>query len=141
MWEIVKGTGVFLFLIFCSIQDIKEKKLSVKMLVVSGMLFLVLSFLFEKISWESRIENMLPASAAFALARLTGEKIGYGDAACLAVLGSVVSGSMLWGAILGGLLLLSLCSLILLVRKKAAGETALPFIPFLTAGMLWQMTG
>lgn len=141
MWEIVKRTGVFIFLMICSIQDIKEKKLSVRMLVTSGVLFLVLSFLFEEITWERRAENMLPAAAAFVLARLTGEKIGYGDAACLAVLGNVLSGSILWGGIFGGLLLLSLCSLALLVQKKAAGETTLPFIPFLTAGVLWRMTG
>lgn len=141
LWEIVKRTGIFVFLIFCSVQDIKEKKLSVKMLVSAGILFLALSFLFEEISWERRMENMLPAATAFMLAFLTREKIGYGDAACLAVLGSVVTGGVLWGAIFGGMVLLSLCSVVLLVQKKAAGDTTLPFIPFLTAGMLWRMTG
>ncbi|MDE6950163.1 MAG: hypothetical protein K2P64_04510, partial [Lachnospiraceae bacterium] len=109
--------------------------------VSTGILFLVLSFLFEEISWERRVENMLPAVTAFVLAFLTREKIGYGDAACLAVLGSVISGGILWGAIFGGLILFSLCSAVLLVQKKAAGDTTLPFIPFLTAGMLWRITG
>lgn len=140
MWEIARKAAVFLFLGFCSVQDIREKRLSVKMLFLTGILFLTLSVLFDDISWERRMENMLPAAAAFILAFLTREQIGYGDAACLAVLGSMVSGEDLWKAILGGLLLLSLWSVILLVNKKAGKETTLPFIPFLTAGMLWQMT-
>ncbi|MDE6951745.1 MAG: hypothetical protein K2P64_12660 [Lachnospiraceae bacterium] len=59
LWEIVKRTGIVVFLILCSVQDVKEKKLSVKMLVSTGILFLVLSFLFEEISWERRVENWL----------------------------------------------------------------------------------
>lgn len=141
MWEIVRKTGVFLFLVLCSVQDIRERKISVKMLVLSGVLFLALSFLLDEIPWEKRMENILPGAAAFVLAFLTQEQIGYGDAACLAVLGGLVSADILWRAILSGLFLLSLSSLILLVCKMAGKETALPFIPFLTAGMIWQMAG
>lgn len=139
MWNIVKWTGVLLFLFICSVQDIREKKLSVKLLVLSGLLFLLSSLTFEEISWESRMMNMIPGMAAFALAFLTREQMGYGDAACLIVLGSVISGDILWAAVRGGLFFLSLCSIVLLIQKKAGRETTLPFIPFFTAGMLWQM--
>lgn len=139
MWQIVKSAGVFLFLFACSVQDIREKKLSVKMLVLFGVLFLALSFAFEEISWEKRAQNILPGMVAFVLAFLTREQIGYGDAACLAILGSVVSADILWGAIMNGLLFLSICSMVLLLRKRAERKTMLPFIPFLTVGMIWQM--
>lgn len=139
MWEVIKAAGIFLFLFLCSAQDIREKRLSVKMLVLFGVLFLLLSFAFDEIAWEERAQNMLPGMAALALAFLTKEQIGYGDAACLAVLGSVVADNILWGAIMGGLFLLSLCSVVLLIGKKAERKTTLPFIPFLAAGMLWQM--
>lgn len=139
MWKIVKITGVFIFLLLCSVQDIKEKRLSVRMLVLFGILFLVLSLLFDRITWERRISNMLPGMLAFVLAFLTKEQIGYGDAACLAVLGNVVSLDILSDAIMGGLLLLSICSVVLLARRKVNRKATLPFIPFLTAGMLWRM--
>lgn len=139
MWKIVKVTGVFTFLALCSLQDIKEKSLSIKMLVVSGAFSLALSLLFDQISYECRIAAMLPGMAVFVLAFLTKEQIGYGDAACLAVLGNVVSADILFGAMMGGLLLLSACSIVLLVKKRADRRTTLPFIPFLTAGLIWQM--
>lgn len=82
---------------------------------------------------------MLPGMLAFVLAFLTKEQIGYGDAACLAVLGNVVSLDILSDAIMGGLLLLSICSVVLLARRKVNRKATLPFIPFLTAGMLWRM--
>lgn len=139
VWKLVKTAGIALFLLLCSVQDIKEKKISVKMLVLSGGLFLALSLLFDEISWERRMENMLPGVMALVTAFLTREQVGYGDAVCLVVLGSVVPADILWGAILGGLFLLSACSVLLLMRKKAGRSTTLPFIPFLTAGILWQM--
>ena len=119
MWRIVKVTGIFAFLILCSLQDIKEQKLSVKMLLLSGALFMISSHLFDQISYGQRVAGMLPGMLAFVLAFMTKEQIGYGDAACLTVLGNVVSVEILFGAIAGGLFLLSICSIILLVRKKA----------------------
>lgn len=139
MWKVVKAVGILLFLLLCSVQDIKEKKLSVRMLVLSGILFLVLSLMFERIPWERRIVNLMPGMTALVLAFLTREQIGYGDAACLIVLGNVISARSLSGAILMGLLLADLCSVALFVQKKANRRTTLPFVPFLTAGMLCQI--
>ena len=139
MWETAKKAGVVLFLIWGSAQDIREKKISAKMVVLSGVLFFLLSLVLDEVSLGKRMENMTPGMAAFVIAFLTREQVGYGDAACLIVLGSVVSAASLWGALMGGLLLLSLCSAVLLLCKKAERKTTLPFIPFLTAGMLWQM--
>lgn len=139
MWEIVKIAGIFIFLFFCSIQDIREKQLSVKMLVLSGVLFFALSLFFDRISFAERMGNMLPGMAAFVIAFFTKEQVGYGDAACLIVLGNVLSVDILMGAVMGGLLSLSLCGAVLFLRKKADRKTTLPFAPFLMAGVLWQV--
>ena len=139
MWRIIKITGVFIFLLLCSVQDIREKEISVKMLILSGSLFWTASLLFEEMSARERICNILPGLAAFLLAFLTREQIGYGDAACLVVLGSVISAGVLLGAVFGGLVLLSACSVILLAGKKADRKTTLPFVPCLSAGMALQI--
>lgn len=139
MIKIVKIMGIMAFLGLCSIQDIREKRLSVKMLVVSCLLFLGMSLGLEEIPIEERLHNILPGMLAFVLAFLTKEQVGYGDAACLGVLGILVSAGSLFGAVMAGLILLSFYSMILLVRKKADRKTTLPFLPFLSAGMLWQI--
>lgn len=139
MWKIIKAVELFVFLFFCSLQDIREKRISVKMLVLFGGLFLASSLLFDEISLEERAYNLLPGMVAFLLAFLTKEQIGYGDAACLAVLGNMISETILFGAVMGGLILLSVCSMILLAGKKANRKTTLPFLPFLTIGIFWQV--
>ena len=135
----IKRAGIAVFLVLCSIQDIREKKLSVKVLVAAGILFLIMSLMFDEVSIEKRLCNLLPGMIAFLLVFLTKEQIGCGDAASLVVLGILVSARRLLGAVMGGLLLLSICSMILLAGKKADRKTTLPFLPFLSVGMLWQM--
>ena len=83
MIKMIKVTGIVIFLVLCSIQDIREKRLSVKRLAVAGILFLIVSLVFEEIPVEKRLCNLLPGMAAFLLAALTKEQIGYGDAASL----------------------------------------------------------
>lgn len=139
MKKIIKIAGIMVFLVLCSIQDIREKRLSVKMLVVSGFLFSGMSLVFEEMPIERRLHSILPGMIAFLLAFLTKEQIGYGDAACLVVLGILVSADSLFGAVMIGLILLSICSMILLAGKRADRKTTLPFLPFLSAGMLWQI--
>lgn len=139
MKKMIKTMGIIVFLVLCSIQDIREKRLSVKMLVVAGLLFLGMSLVFEEMPIEKRLHNILPGMITFLLAFLTKEQIGYGDAACLVVLGIMVSAGSLFGAVMIGLILLSICSMILLAGKKADRKTTLPFLPFLSAGMLWQI--
>lgn len=139
MWKIVKGTGIIVFLIVCSLQDIREKKLSIKTLILFGTLFLASSLLFDGLLYERRVLALMPGMATFVLAFLTKEQIGYGDAACLLVLGNVVSADALIGALAGGLFLISIYSIVRLARKKATWKTTLPFLPFLTAGMLGQI--
>ncbi len=138
IWEIVKLSGVFLFLLICSIQDLKEKQLSVKVLAGFGIIFLISSLIWENITPEQRIWNMLPGAAALFLAFLTKEQIGYGDGICLLIAGNLISCNVLLGAVMSGLILICICSVVLLIEKKADRKTTLPFLPFFMAGMVFQ---
>ncbi len=55
MIKMIKVTGIVIFLVLCSIQDIREKRLSVKRLAVAGILFLIVSLVFEEIPVEKRL--------------------------------------------------------------------------------------
>ena len=57
MIKMIKATGIVIFLVLCSIQDIREKRLSVKRLAVAGILFLIVSLVFEEIPVEKRLCN------------------------------------------------------------------------------------
>lgn len=139
IWRVIKITEIIIFLIACSVQDIKEKKLSVKMLAGFGAAFLITSFLPENIPLQQRIYNLLPGMTALLLAFLTKEQIGYGDGICLIIVGNVIPCNVLAGAVMIGLILLCGCSLILLIGKKVKWKTTLPFLPFLTIGILMQI--
>ena len=139
MWRVIKITGIFTFLLFCSIQDIREQKISVKMIALSGCLFLTASLLFDNMQPGQRMWNLLPGLISFLLALLTKEQIGYGDAACLTALGVIIPADLILGAVMGGLILISIFSGILLTSKKADRKTTLPFLPFLSAGMVFQV--
>lgn len=139
VWRIIKIAEVVIFLAVCSVQDIKERKLSVKMLAGFSILFFLSSFFPENILLQQRACNMLPGAIALLIAFLTREQIGYGDGVCMLILGNIVSYGVLLGAIMGGLILLCCCSAVLLVRKKVAWKTTLPFLPFLMIGMVIQI--
>ncbi|MCD8120029.1 MAG: prepilin peptidase [Lachnospiraceae bacterium] len=70
-----------------------------------------------------------------ALAYVSREEVGYGDALCVGVIG-------VWNGISSGIWIL-MCAMLLLVAaaipllllKKATGKTRMPMAPFLTAGM------
>lgn len=137
--EIIKYAGVFLFLVICSIQDVKEKKISIKKLVIFGMIFLAMSFLWGNLSWQERGYNMLPGIMALLISFLTKEQLGYGDGICLLIMGCVLSGALLLGTVMISLILSSAFGLLLLIGKKAERKTRLPFLPFLAAGYVIQL--
>lgn len=138
-WKIAKNTGTVCFLLICSIQDLKEKMFSVRMLLFFGILFFGASLLWEDISLKQRLYNTLPGIAALWIAFFTKEQIGYGDGVCLLILGNVIPMEVLLKMVMNGLILLNIYSLVLMIKKKAKRKTTLPFLPFLTAGFLTQI--
>ncbi len=130
-WKIAKNTGTVCFLLICSIQDLKEKMFSVKMLLFFGILFFGASLLWEDISLKQRLYNMLPGIAALWIAFFTKEQIGYGDGVCLLILGNVIPIEVLLKMVMNGLILLNIYSLVLMVKKKRKERPHFRFFHFL----------
>lgn len=96
------GTGAFLCQCLCRREDV--------MLVIGGMGVGAL-FLF--------------------ISRVTREGIGYGDSLGILGLGIYLGLWKLLEVLAGAFVLLALCGIVVLIRKKMSRKSVLPFYPFL----------
>lgn len=125
--------GVFAY------QDWKKKKVSVYLLLVSGIVGLLCHLYSREIGMG---DMMLGAAIGLALlfcGLVTGEKIGYGDGAMLMVSGIFLGFSANLELLLISLLLLEMAALFLVVVKRKGRRYRIPFIPFLLAGYLYLL--
>lgn len=126
---------------YLSAGDIREKKLSLKVLLVS-LAAAVFAFmlcnrmsdepLMKEILIEELIIRMFPGMLLLLLALLTKERIGYGDGITVLLIGLWCGGVFAAAAVCIALFLSGFYALVLLIRRT--GHT-LPFLPFLLIAM------
>lgn len=129
-------------LAFCSIQDIREKEVSLWKLKVYGILATAIS-IWKLFSPEDDLlvlifrllAGLLPGIFLLILARITREAVGYGDGLILLFIGLSLGFWECIGIFFAGLLgifLAAVLALLLFGRKKSL---EIPFIPFLLTGL------
>ncbi len=124
--------------------DGKKKEVSLAYLWVG--IVLELGFLWQEwsgkdFSLEETAFRLLPGLLFLFCARLTGEKVGYGDGILLLILGGCLAFPLIWYVWLFALLMAAFWAGILLCRKKANRNTRIPFIPFLWIAnfIIWRI--
>ncbi len=132
-----KAAGLML-LLFASVQDLKNKKISLSLVVTVGMLSLFYG-IFESI-WSSAdkaemLYGILPGIVVIALSFITKNGIGLGDGLMILALGPMVGAKGMTIAVMTACLLSAACCMIMLVFKRITLKGSLAFLPFLTAGM------
>ena len=86
----------------------------------------------------SALSGMAIGFLVFLLAYFLSRKsIGLGDVKLVAVIGFYLGSSLIWSAMVGGLLLAGIYSCIQLIRKKVSMKDAIPLAPFLSAGTIF----
>ena len=80
--------------------------------------------------------RFLPGIVILISAYLVKGCIGKGDGLMCIFLGSVIRVEYVLGALFYGFLIAALTSLVLVALKKVSGKTMLPFVPFLTLGVV-----
>ena len=133
--------GIFLtYLLIVSRQDIKNRNISVGLLIAGGVLtcgMVCMQMLIGKGSLLQSILGAVPGILLLLIARFT-EKAGYADGIIIGYIG------ILWGYLAGfvvtcsSLLLVSIFSIILLVLRKVKKDTRIPYIPFI-AVVFWSV--
>lgn len=129
-------------LAFCSIQDIKEKEVSLWKLKIYGFLSLAVCLwdilTIEKDTFsliEKGLLGLIPGLFLLFIAKVTKEAIGYGDGLILLFIGISLGFWESLGVLFTGLLGVFLTSVLVFFccgRKKGF---RIPFIPFLFTGM------
>lgn len=130
--------AALLFLAVLSVEDIKEKTLSLRNLIIFGLLGLGYFLLYTEPDISAFFGRVFPGILLLMLARLTKESIGYGDGLVVMDLGLWIGERptlyVLWVAASAA----GIWGIVQLIRKK---KETIPFVPFLLFGMGVVMVG
>lgn len=129
-------------LLFCSIQDIKEKSISLWKLKLYGILTLGISIwhlfpIHDNISFLAArlVIGLFPGFFLLFLAKATKEAVGYGDGLVLLFIGLSMGFWECLGILLTGLLGVFLAGIFAGIYFRRRKGLRIPFIPFLFIGM------
>lgn len=125
-----------------SYTDIKMRKISMRLLLLFGILgipvwigkfyangiYEICMFLF----------GMIPGALLLLLGKATSESVGYGDGYLFIVIGIYTGFSRTIGILVIALFLIAMLSIVLLIFQKANRKTELPFIPVVLISYLIQ---
>ena len=135
--EWIKNGMIIAGLVWNSILDLREKRVSLLVTVLYGLLGIGYQILQKEIGFWM-IASFLPGLSALALAKLTREKIGYGDGFMLLALGCYIRlEEMAWVCMIA-VCLAGLFALILLAFFHKKRDYAIPFVPFLLLGYVME---
>lgn len=137
--------GINFYLYWGCMQDIKERKIQNVYLKIGeslGIIFNIMSISAGTFSLKERMWALLPGIIFLIFAKVTKERIGYGDGMILGVLGNFLKISDVCYILHGALVLLLIFSVLLLCTKKVSKDCQIPFLPFLwmSQTILWGMS-
>lgn len=133
MWQWILMAAV---LIPCTIRDIRTKKIN-GYICLAGILTAI--YVRERVLGEADLQlmiDMIPGIVVYIVAFLSREKIGKGDALTLIFVGIVAGVETVLSALFVSLMITAILSSVLLVLKKVKRDTKLPFLPFLSIGVI-----
>ena len=136
MLEIIKIIVMGVFLLIEGIRDLEKHKVSIITVVIAGVIGVILQFGIIQENGLEILGGILIGIVLLLLAKITREKIGYGDGWIFVVTGIYLGFHSNMYLLLLSLFLASLVSICLLVFKKVNRKTELPFVSFILPGYL-----
>ena len=131
-----------IMLAFCSVQDIREKEMSLWKLQIYGFLILGIflsRFFIQKNSLFSLLEKgifgLIPGLLFLFLAKASKEAVGYGDGIILLFIGISIGFWQCLGVLFTALLGIFLAAAMILILAGRKKNVRIPFLPFLLTGM------
>ena len=125
-----------MFLLIEGIRDLQKHKVSMITVMIVGILGVIFQFGIIQENGLKIIGGILIGIVLLLLAKMTREKIGYGDGWIFVVTGIYMGFRNNMYLLLLSLFLASLVSICLLVFKKVNKKTELPFVSFVLPGYL-----
>lgn len=124
------------YLLVCAAQDIRHRKIGIRMSVFTGCAALILD-LTAAVSGTGEavtyIGGLVPGVILLFLAFGSGGAAGIGDGICFLVLGALLGTWMTWTVLMCALLLAGICGAVLVFLRKAGRKTRMPFLAFAAA--------
>lgn len=133
-----------LYLLWGTLQDIKEKRISFLYLRI-GVILSLLFFIGEGIHLDLNVMvvflSLVPGLIFLLIAKVSKEKIGLGDGWLFLIIAAWVGTETTWIIWYGSLLLSALFSIVMVILKKYKMQSQLPFIPFIWLAhlFLWSL--
>ncbi len=127
-------TGIWLLL--CSWQDFRKKKIHIALIVIGGFISLIYSFLSGDLAFSNRIAGLTLGLILLLLNPVTGGQIGIGDGLIVSILGIGLGFNQLAFILAYSLFGAAVFAVGLMLFRKAGRKFTMPFIPFLFLGYL-----
>lgn len=130
---------VLAFLLVCSLWDVKYRKIPVFVYVSFLLISLIVVYKTKGFDLRCILVGVLPGVCVLFMSFVTHEKIGYGDAMAIILLGLVYDlGEVVSVCIAGFYSAFLVCVLMLIVGKVKVGDR-IAFVPFLTIGNIMSI--
>lgn len=127
---------LLLLLIPASIQDIKDKNISV-VTILAGLTAAVIINIALAPNYAVRVFIYgIPGIFLLLCAWITHEAIGYGDGLVMLAIGNIVGLEDCVKILFFSLIMAGVISLVLMIMKKVNRKSTVPFVPFLLIGVM-----
>lgn len=131
-----KTVCIFFFLFLNALYDLRKREILLFPTILFGIVGCFLPLLEQNTAYPDIFTGMLPGLFLFLVRWISSGSIGCGDAILLLCIGLWTG---FWDCLLiliGGLLLASIYSAILLLKKTHHRKDQIPFVPFLMLAYL-----
>ena len=140
----MKNIVMTVYLLWGTLQDLKEKKISVTYLkigVTISVLFLIWEAWHRNVNGKEFVISLLPGLFFLLISKLAKEKVGAGDGYIFLIIGCCLGSSMTWMICQLGLILSSIYSFLILLLKRGNRNSQIAFVPFIWLAhfLLWSL--
>ena len=142
VWIKMLNVIVNVYLLWGSIQDIRKKIISASY-IKTGFVLGIVHIIWE---WRQQIFvlhekglSLVPGIILLIIAKLSKEKIGYGDGILFLILGICMKPNDMWNLWQISLLLSTITSVLMVIMKKWKLCSMVPFIPFVWVAHLMSI--
>lgn len=117
-------------------EDLRTKNISMIIVGIWAVIGIIIQMLNEDLICINRLVAMIPGVFLYFFAKISGEKVGFGDAWTIIVMGIYMDiGDVLIVGVFS-ITISGIVALLLIVIWKKKRDYEIPFIPFLFAGYL-----
>ena len=134
--ENITSYVVFMWLLLCSWQDIRKKRINVLLIGVGFLVLLISSILQGNLTVWNRLAGLSLGILLLSLNLITKGQIGIGDGIIVSITGLCLGFASNAVLLAYGLFCSAMFSLVLLAHYKVNRKKTIPFVPFLLIGYL-----